>query len=55
LYIIAGVLDLINSEAQVMAFLQKHLKITYLKKKLSKELIERFEEKFPDSKQLLSC
>ncbi|KAL3700792.1 hypothetical protein R1sor_018814 [Riccia sorocarpa] len=49
-----GVLGLVNSESQVMAFIKDHGQTLMNKLTLSKELISRFKEKFPESKALFT-
>lgn len=50
---LAGVLDLVNPELQVMAFIQFHSKELLRMGQVSKELVCRFKEKFYDSRQFL--
>ncbi|KAL2650845.1 hypothetical protein R1flu_018973 [Riccia fluitans] len=49
-----GVLGLVNSETQVMAFIKDHGQTLMKKLTLSKELISRFKDRFPESKSLFS-
>ncbi|BBN00117.1 hypothetical protein MPTK1_1g26560 [Marchantia polymorpha subsp. ruderalis] len=49
-----GVLGLVNPECQVMTFIKDHGKTLLTKLSLSKDLVSRFIDKFPGSKQLLS-
>ncbi|CAM6082528.1 unnamed protein product [Calypogeia fissa] len=48
-----GVLDLVNPELQVIAFIQLHSEELLRKRQVSMDLLNKFKEKFPDSKQFL--